>query len=1825
MQRKRYVLANSNYSSTEECSGPAGVLPIYIGDRLCVTATKDGWCYGYKVDSPSVSGLFPEAAVKNISSRLRLSGLLNGAINGNGKHTDDLPSPSEGIPLAEEIGKVLQSWWSRIKDLYAKNTELHWVEEVLGTVDDLLRTRKKLLAGGVPSEEIAHLNNATSSSIDRVNMLLSLNVVIRKTNGQPTNLDDLSLIELYDEHKKTQLKMTIDPNDSSKDPTNDIFSILFEVNSVTIKERYDCELSYQIYDLSNSTFLSEPFRFIWNHETQKLRDANVRALFYDLNQKDKERRLILLARVARIAPIESTSGTLKKQLEPGPQSLYCRQLIAFDIIDLKPLCDNKGDILEKIVFFNRDDSLFETLKKLNVLDRLTNIKNATIIRADEDCKAMISLQRLNGAEKSLKTKFPHVFARSPPAAVLRTSLSMVTINETMRNDFYLTLVCAEIYGKFTDKNIECRLSLLDCDAQILEKRFEFIEPTGNMNTSSYHSYVVLHEEKPKWLEPIKIKLPESINLDVHLRFTFHARKVYDKNKPEKGPVAIAFLKLLDQAIMAGDNEYELLVYKVDSQNYDEMNTSYLDFPESKGSLGNNVKNPQNSHYSLMEKGSFVVRTQSCTNFLTHDKDLLNIFRWKVAHQSIFEASLVALTNRSYERASTLEVELMKNMVTLLDTFFEAMNEKVALKLCLFDALVAVLRLADDQPKHSSSNALKNYISRFPFTTVAPKLIEGVNHYLSSADTSKNDKTMNTLKMFGILTQLIVKSKLSADQLQEPVVNFSEMIDSMLDSFVRLMGETKERMAMQNKALRHFPDAIPYLVQVFDTAKLTRQLVRIIDAFGPNIVQQERLHFVGQIVQSELFLDSFWRNDLFVKCIEQLLARLDVDELFCKEAAKAAVSAGRILGTILDQLWPQQRAPIGSDEEFGTIVENCYRPLVKSMVQISKTHRESDQEISDGRGLLFAVILALFNRMSAQTFVAFLEARPQEQDKMDLLLEMLQMLRDCLGKSPYPQIWAQMTLAQNKVVHKTLRFIMSGIQKYFTSEKMVNDMYDLAQEYILTVVCFISQVGVNRNGDGNDEEELAAGLRRQAAKDLRSMWFRLTPSHKMQYIPRLVGSFLQVALIPDEQIREATIPIFFDMMQSEYQLDLMKSFSRFSDEFISQLDQLVMKEHGTRSFQRHFVNLMNQLCQSDKELWNDGGKEFVGRIKRLLGHLFEYRYAKESADCIEIDMSRTVQLLRFYEQYDLFNLQIAYVYKLYELHMQYGNDIEAAKALLMHADKLSWEERELPEFLIGNSLNRHCATERQLKEQLLLSSADLYSKGDMWENSVAILRQLQEIYYTVDYDYEKMAELLVRQADLFKKIDKEHRAFFYFYLVAFYGKGYPSFLNGKKFVFRSDQLERHPDFLQRMKQMYGNPDTHTTMDDCSHLENSSGRHLQIFKVDPVCPSYDLGPTVNPAIKEYYRNYNIQKFEYCRTHLVKESKWTEIDNNELLKTWVTKRIVAVAESLPSVLRFSQAISVSSPIEISPLALAVQGMRNKNEKLTESAIKVLHNPLYSTRNFAGDIQGVVQAAVMGGVKNYEVFFDEKCSNIYDAEEKGMCLELRRLIIDQLAIVEYCIYAHGKRQEADRSIHNLLVEGYREHKDYVERKFGKASSLLPQGASIYDCAAEPLPNPSLGEKDKKPSSMSLGNQSVDEAPTTSQPSLITTGSNTLKKGFQKFIGSTPRKSFSQLSTTVIKHSEKPVEMFDRVMKTDSLENIKRYVKNSPITSPLRKHYNSQSSLDGVKLRTPITPKSPNFPPGTPPQLPQRLDEETPNSTLERPMKKAMMPKPLPPTPSDL
>lgn len=44
---------------------------------------------------------------------------------------------------------------------------------------------------------------------------------------------------------------------------------------------------------------------------------------------------------------------------------------------------------------------------------------------------------------------------------------------------------------------------------------------------------------------------------------------------------------------------------------------------------------------------------------------------------------------------------------------------------------------------------------------------------------------------------------------------------------------------------------------------------------------------------------------------------------------------------------------------------------------------------------------------------------------------------------------------------------------------------------------------------------------------------LLGSHKICFIPCMVGPILEMTLIPEEELRRATIPIFFDMIMCEH--------------------------------------------------------------------------------------------------------------------------------------------------------------------------------------------------------------------------------------------------------------------------------------------------------------------------------------------------------------------------------------------------------------------------------------------------------------------------------------------------------------------------------------------------------------------------------------------------------------------------------------------------------------------------------------------------------------------
>ena len=42
-------------------------------------------------------------------------------------------------------------------------------------------------------------------------------------------------------------------------------------------------------------------------------------------------------------------------------------------------------------------------------------------------------------------------------------------------------------------------------------------------------------------------------------------------------------------------------------------------------------------------------------------------------------------------------------------------------------------------------------------------------------------------------------------------------------------------------------------------------------------------------------------------------------------------------------------------------------------------------------------------------------------------------------------------------------------------------------------------------------------------------------NKLHFVPGMVGPFLEVTLVPERELRQATLPIFFDMMECEQEV------------------------------------------------------------------------------------------------------------------------------------------------------------------------------------------------------------------------------------------------------------------------------------------------------------------------------------------------------------------------------------------------------------------------------------------------------------------------------------------------------------------------------------------------------------------------------------------------------------------------------------------------------------------------------------------------------------------
>uniref|UniRef100_A0A8D0SWX8 Dedicator of cytokinesis 5 n=1 Tax=Sus scrofa TaxID=9823 RepID=A0A8D0SWX8_PIG len=569
----------------------------------------------------------------------------------------------------------------------------------------------------------------------------------------------------------------------------------------------------------------------------------------------------------------------------------------------------------------------------------------------------------------------------------------------------------------------------------------------------------------------------------------------------------------------------------------------------------------------------------------------------------------------------------------------------------------------------------------------------------------------------------------------------------------------------------------------------------------------------------------------------------------------------------------------------------------------------------------ACMIAILRQMDDSHYSHYISTFKTRQDIIDFLMETFIMFKDLIGKNVYAKDWMVMNMMQSRVFLRAINQFAEVLTKFFMDQASFE--LQLWNNYFHLAVAFLTheslQLETFSQAKRNKIVKKYGDMRKEIGFRIRDMWYNLGP-HKIKFIPSMVGPILEVTLTPEVELRKATIPIFFDMMQCEFNFSGNGNFHMFENELITKLDQEVEGGRGDEQYKVLLEKLLLEHCRKHKYL-SSSGEVFALLVSSLLENLLDYRTIIMHDESKENRMSCTVNVLNFYKEKKREDIYIRDSYYVY--------------------------------------------TQQELKEKLYQEIISYFDKGKMWEKAIKLSKELAETYESKVFDYEGLGNLLVSMASFYENIIKAMRPQPEYFAVGYYGQGFPSFLRNKIFIYRGKEYERREDFSLRLLTQFPNAEKMTsTTPPGEDIKSSPKQYMQCFTVKPVMslpPSYKDKP-VPEQILNYYRANEVQQFQYSRPF----RKGEKDPDNEFATMWIERTTYTTAYSFPGILKWFEVKQIST--EISPLENAIETMELTNEKISNCVQQHAWDRSLSVHPLSMLLSGIVDPAVMGGYSNYE-----------------------------------------------------------------------------------------------------------------------------------------------------------------------------------------------------------------------------------------------------------------
>ena len=756
-----------------------------------------------------------------------------------------------------------------------------------------------------------------------------------------------------------------------------------------------------------------------------------------------------------------------------------------------------------------------------------------------------------------------------------------------------------------------------------------------------------------------------------------------------------------------------------------------------------------------------------------------------------------------------------------------------------------------------------------------------------------------------------------------------------------------------------------------------QINEIRDSVLPNFVSQLKYHFNQSIPETKLCISVLsnilssiqdftkYSNDEIKKMFSQISIILP---FMCYSL--------NILNEEKDQF--EKKLNMTSDENEKILIENDLLNLETL------------------KGDLTSCFLCLFYYSNENIFEilrcsSFFKNENEEKDDKKEEKEILNILNTILLliiENPIPIYWISFNVFHYKTIITLLNLISIDFQNNYCATSGDGDgdekkekkkfSFSILNSFFSNLVQFIFSDRLELEKFSQSKQNKLTSehgdMRITAVKIFSEMWESLNEL-QTNFIPDIVSPILRVANIPKEDIYINALNIYYSILKREFKNT--KSLKSIEGVTAVVLDDFIISGKLEDKFRELFVKILEERFSKDVQIYVEGTR-FVNKINQVIQLISAVEKYKDEEEDEKTSALRKV--MKYFKTTNSEDLYSKYIYSLARVHSTNKNYIEAAMTLLFVGNQLSFKSDKIQIKMFNEYPEEK---ERERKEKLYLKCFDYFDLGRDWERGIKLSEELAEYYKTITFEYKKLSNILKKQGEYYEKIEKTKRFFSSYFFVAFFGNGFKDVgVKDKKYIYKANEAERLMDFITRIHTRFPNAEILKSSDPPSkEVIDSDGQYIQILTVYPSsirdfetkCGPPILKENVPGNIAAYDEFDQLNVFKISKTFRKHPKDKSMMEFRDLYTTF-TFMFISTQEkekSFPNIVRKIK-IKETKEVLLNPVANALKNIEDKNVEFRALIISHELDSNPDTQRLSMLLNGVIDAAVNGGVQKYvEAYF--------------------------------------------------------------------------------------------------------------------------------------------------------------------------------------------------------------------------------------------------------------